>query len=102
MMLDKFLGWVAYNIGQALNGAIQVLCDFLNLIASLVPNPDPFRQVVTNLGNEQLGDVGFYMYWLDCFIGVDRAAELLDMFFLLWTASLVFALIYRIGMMIKP
>lgn len=100
--IGSFLGWVAYNVAQAFNAAIQVLADFIMLIADIVPNPDPFREVVTNMGNEQLADVGFYVYWIDCFVGINRAAELLDMFFLLWTVSLVFAVIYRVGMMIKP
>lgn len=95
------LGAVFEFLGAALNGAIQVFTDFINLIIVTVPNPDPFPAVIEEMPVEMVIDMGYVWYWIDCFVGIDAAVQLLDLFIVLWIASLVFAVIYKIGSFIK-
>lgn len=95
------LGTVFELIGAALNGAIQVFTDFINLIIVSVPNPDPFPEVIENMPVDLVIDMGYVWYWLDCLVGIDGAVQLLDLFLVLWIASLVFAAIYKIGSFIR-
>lgn len=95
------LGTVFEMLGAALNGAIQVFTDFINLIIVTVPNPDPFPQVIEEMPVDLVIDMGYVWYWIDCFVGIDGAIQILDLFVVLWLASLTFAVIYKIAGFIK-
>lgn len=89
-------------IGAAINGAIQVFTDFINLIIDILPNPDPFPEMIANMPDSVVLDTGFYLYWIDQFIGVTEAKMLIFNFMILWVASLTFAAVYKIASFIKP
>ena len=90
----EWLGYVLEAIGTAINGALQVLVDVLNLIIQVVPNPDPFPELIANMPTEVAVDWGFTLYWIDTFIGVEEASIAIGTYisFLLFTA--IFAFIY--------
>lgn len=96
------LGYVFDMIGAAVNGAMQVFTDFLNLVIEVVPNPDPFPEIIQNMPDEVVLDKGLYLYWLDAIVGVEQATIFLNMFITLWVASLAFALIFKVVSFIKP
>lgn len=88
-------------IGSAINGAIQVFTDFINLIIEVLPNPDPFPEIIENMPDEVVIDKGFVLFWIDQYIGVTEAEMLITTFTVLWLASLAFAVVYKIAGFIK-
>lgn len=96
------LDYVFQMLGAAVNGVLQVVTDFLNLIIETVPNPDPFPEIIANMPDQLTLDVGMALYWLDAFVGVQEANLVISLFVTLWVASLIFALIFKLIGMIKP
>lgn len=88
-------------LGSIINGAIQVFTDFLNLIIDIVPNPDPFPEMIANMPDRVILDHGFFLYWVEQLIGVTEANMLIVNFMVLWVASLTFALVYKVSKFIK-
>lgn len=97
-----FLGTVATALGDALNGVLQVITDFLNLIISVLPNPDPFAGLIEQMEPETAADMGFAFYWLDAFIGVDAATGILAAWAAVMVASAGFAVVYWVVKAVKP
>lgn len=95
------LNFVFTMIGAAINGAIQVFTDLLNLIIDVLPNPDPFPQIIEEMPSEVTIDKGFVLFWIDKLIGVNNAEMLLTTFTVLWLASLSFAVCYWVAKFIK-
>lgn len=89
-------------LGAAINGILQVFTDFLNLVIEMVPNPDPFPEIINSLPEDVVLDSGFYLYWIDAFVGISEANLVIVNFVALWVASLVFALVFKVAGMIKP
>lgn len=89
-------------IGAAINGALQVFTDFINLVIEVVPNPDPFPEIIANMPNEVVLDTGLYLYWLDALVGVNEATAVISTFVGLWVMSLIFALVFKVVNFIKP
>lgn len=100
--MDNPIMYVFNLLGAAINGILQVFTDFLNLIIEVIPNPDPFPEIIENLPEEVVLDSGFWLYWIDAFVGLTEANLLIIDFIALWVASLVFALVFKVGGMIKP
>lgn len=96
------LGLVWQALGDAVNGIIQVVVDFINLIIEILPNPDPFNEMIENMPDEAAFDLGFTRYWLDAFIGIDVATGMLAAFAAVMIAGAVFAVVYWIVKAIKP
>lgn len=97
-----FLGYVANALGDAVNGILQVITDFINLVISVVPNPDPFPQMIENMPDETALDMGMVWYWLDAFAGVDTSTAILAAWAGVMVLSGVFAVIYWVVKAIKP
>lgn len=93
---------VVQFLGDAVNGVLQVIADFINLIISIIPNPDPFPEMIDNLGGSTAADLGFARYWLDAFIGIDAAVIMLSAWAAVMVAGAVFAVIYWVVKAIKP
>ena len=72
-----FLGTVAQALGDAVNGVLQVITDFINLIIDVVPNPDPFPEIIENLPESATANMGFAWYWIDTFCGVQVCTNIL-------------------------
>lgn len=89
-------------IGTALNGALQVFTDFINLIIEVLPNPDPFPAIIEAMPTDVFVSKGFVFYWIDQFIGLTNAEMLLTTFTVLWLASLAFAIVYKVTSFIVP
>lgn len=98
----EVLGYIFDFMGAALNGAMQVFADFINLIIDNVPNPDPFPGIIEQMPTEVLLDRGMWLYWIDQLIGVEVANGILTGFLAAWIVSLVFALIFKLIDFIKP
>lgn len=96
------LGYVVQALGSAVNGVLQVIADFINLIISVLPNPDPFPAIVEELDVSNVGGVGMAHYWLDAFVGVDFAVGVIGAWATLMVASSVFAVVYWVIKSIKP
>lgn len=94
--------YVFSMLGAAINGLLQVFTDFLNLVIEIVPNPDPFPEMIQNLPSEVTLDAGLYLFWIDAFVGINEANTVIVTFITLWVVSLVFALIFKLAGMIKP
>lgn len=97
-----FLGYIAQALGDALNGVLQVMVDFINVVIEHVPNPDPFPEIIENLPDSSAADMGFAFYWADAFFGVDVSVGILTAWVGLMVASAVFAFIYWVVKAIKP
>lgn len=96
------LDYVFQMLGAAVNGVLQVITDFINLIIEVVPNPDPFPEIIANMPDQLTLDVGMALYWLDAFVGIHEANMLITLFVTGWMLSLIFALIFKLIGMIKP
>lgn len=97
-----FLGTVAQVLGDAVNGVLQVIADFINLIIEIVPNPDPFPELIANLNGTTAANMSFGWYWLDAFVGVEFGSMVIGIWGTLMIASSVFAVIYWVVKAIKP
>lgn len=93
---------VVQFLGDAVNGVLQVIADFINLIINVLPNPDPFPEMIEGMGGNTAADLGFARYWLDAFIGVDVAVGMLAAWAAVMVAGAVFAVIYWVVKAIKP
>lgn len=93
---------VVQILGDAVNGVLQVVADFINLIISVLPNPDPFPEMIEQMGGATAADLGFARYWLDAFIGIDVAVGMLAAWAAVMVAGAVFAVVYWVVMSIKP
>lgn len=81
-------------LGDALNGVFQVVVDFVNLIISLVPNPDPFPALIASMPDAWLYEYGFAVYWIDNLVGVSFMEDALNVWATMMVAGAVFAGIY--------
>lgn len=97
-----FLGTVAQALGAAVNGVLQVITDFINLIINVVPNPDPFPEMIDNLPEQSAVDMGFVWYWLDAAVGVETTSTILGVWAALMIGASVFAVIYWVVKAVKP
>lgn len=97
-----FLGQVAGLLGAAVNGILQVIADFINLIIDIIPNPDPFADMVDNLPESAAVDMGFVWYWIDALIGVDVSVGMIAAWAAVMIAGAVFAVVYWVVKAIKP
>lgn len=88
------LQYFAEAVGNALNGVFQAICDFLSLLSTIIPNPDPFPGMIENADTASLVDFGFAAYWLDQVVGIDFMRDALTIFYLMMAAGLTFAVIY--------
>lgn len=100
--MDDFLGYVATALGQALNGVLQVITDFVNLVIEMLPNPDPFPEIIENLPDSTTADMGFAFYWADSFFGIDVCTTIISAWVAMMIASAVFAFVYWVVKAIKP
>lgn len=100
--MDDFIGYVANALGNAVNGILQVITDFINLVISVVPNPDPFPEMIESMPDSAALDMGFVWYWLDAFAGVDVCTGILAAWAGVMVLSGVFAVIYWVIKAIKP
>lgn len=89
-------------LGDAVNGVLQVIADFINLIIEILPNPDPFPEMIGDMSVSTTAEIGFSHYWLDAFVGVDFSAGVLIAWATLMVASSVFAVVYWVIKAIKP
>lgn len=96
------LGIVWQALGNAVNGVLQVIADFINLIISIVPNPDPFPGIVEGLEVSDADWLGYVGYWLDAAIDITFASGVLSSWIALMIASSVFAVIFWVIKAIKP
>lgn len=96
------IGGVFQVLGDAVNGVLQVIADFINLIIDVLPNPDPFPDIIENMSVSTTADIGFAYYWLDAFVGVDYSTGLIIAWVTLMVASSVFAVVYWVIKAIKP
>lgn len=97
-----FIGYIAQALGDAVNGVLQVITDFINLIIEVVPNPDPFPEIIEDLPDSAAADMGFTFYWADSFFGVDMCVNIISAWVAMMIASAVFAFIYWVVKAIKP
>lgn len=97
-----FLGWVADRLGDAVNGILQVVTDFLNLVIEVLPNPDPFPALIEQLPDSTASDMGFAWYWLDAFCGVEVSTTIIGIWVGLMIAGAAFAAVYWVVKAIKP
>lgn len=97
-----FLGTVAQLLGAAVNGVLQVITDFINLIIDVLPNPDPFPAMIEQLPTETAVDMGFVWYWLDALVGVETTTGILMAWAALMIGAAVFAVVYWVVKAIKP
>lgn len=97
-----FLGTIAQVLGDAVNGVLQVVADFLNLVISIVPNPDPFPEIIEGMSADTGADMGFAVYWLNNAVDVNAVSALIAAWAGLMVASCVFAVIYWVVKSIKP
>lgn len=93
---------VVSALGDAVNGVLQVITDFLNLVISVLPNPDPFPELIEGMPDSAAADMGFVRYWLDAFIGIDYATGVLMAWSAVMVAGAVFAVVYWVVKAIKP
>ena len=94
---------VAHSIGDALNGVFQVVCDFLNLLASILPNPDPFPAMIENVQPAESWSVwGFAAYWLDQAVSVQFLRDGLTVWIGVMIVGMTFAIIYWGIKAVKP
>lgn len=100
--MENPITYVFSVLGDAINGLFQVIVDFLNLLADIVPNPDPFPAMIEAMPEGSLYDFGFAAYWLDVFIGIDFMRDGLTVFFGMLIASLVFTMALQIVKLLKP
>lgn len=97
-----FLGWIAQALGDAVNGILQVIADFINLIIDILPNPDPFPEIINGLTAETAANLGFARFWIDAFIGIDNALMIIGAWAVLMGGAAVFAVVYWVVKAIKP
>lgn len=97
-----FLGTIAIALGDAVNGVLQVITDFINLIIEVVPNPDPFPEIIENLPESTTANMGFAWYWIDTFCGVQTCTTILAAWAALMVAGAVFTVVYWVVKAIKP
>lgn len=97
-----FLGWVAEKLGEAVNGILQVITDFLNLIIDVLPNPDPFPELIENMPDSAAFDMGFGWYWLDAFCGIETSTMIIGVWVGVMIAGAAFAAVYWVVKAIKP
>lgn len=97
-----FLGTIAQALGNAINGVLQVVTDFLNLIISVLPNPDPFPEIIESMSADTAANMGFANYWLGALVDVNAAAGIISAWAGLMVASVVFAVVYWVVKAIKP
>lgn len=93
---------VVQVLGSAVGGVLQVLADFINLIIEILPNPDPFPQMIEDMSVDTAANLGFARYWLDAFAGIEATSMMLGIWATLMIASAVFAVIYWVVKAIKP
>lgn len=84
------------SLGDLVNGALQVIVDFINLIIGSIPNPDPFGPMIEGMSSGEVVDNGLVFYWLDAFGGVDFVTTAVAVWVGAMIASAVFAFIYWI------
>lgn len=90
------------RLGDAINGIFQVVIDFLNLLADILPNPDPFPGMIEQIPDGQLYDFGFAAYWLDVIISIDFLWSAITVFYIAMAAGMAFAVAYWGIKAIKP
>lgn len=98
----EVLDYIFTAIGYAVNGVLQVLTDFINLIIEVVPNPDPFQQMIDEMPDSVAIDWGFPLYWIDAFIGVEEAGIAISTYIAMLTFTAIFAFLYFVIKAIKP
>lgn len=100
--MENPITYVFSVLGDALNGLFQVVVDFFNLLVSVIPNPDPFPEMINNMPDGALYDFGFAAYWLDVFIGIEFMRNGLTVFFAMLIAALVFTFVFSTLKMLAP
>lgn len=93
---------VVQVLGNAVNGVLQVIADFLNLLITVLPNPDPFPEIIESLDTDTLADMGFASYWLDKFCPLEVAQWIVAGWLACLVASGLFAVVYWVVKAIKP
>lgn len=88
------LQYVATSLGDLVNGVMQTIVSFLNVVIEAIPNPDPFPQIIQNMDASTAGNMGFAFYWLDAFFGVNTCVSILAAWAGMMVASVVFAAVY--------
>lgn len=96
------LGYVVQALGSAVNGVLQVITDFINLIIGILPNPDPFPAIIEGLDVGNVSGAGMAYYWLDAAVGVEFAVGVIGSWAALMVASSVFAVVYWVIKSVKP
>lgn len=92
--MGDFLGYVAEKLGDAVNGVVQVIVSFLNVVIEALPNPDPFPEIIQGMDVSDASGLGFGFYWIDAFFGVDTCTGLIAAWCGLMIASAIFAAVY--------
>lgn len=88
------LNYIFTVIGDAVNGALQVVTDFLNVLIEVVPNPDPFSEMIDSMPDSVAIDWGFALYWIDNFIGVNEAGAAITVYIAFLAFTAIFAFLY--------
>lgn len=81
---------------DALLFVLQTVFEFVASIFAMLPNPDPFPEMIQEMGFENVGDVGaFAFWWCDQFIDMDMFITLALMWVELFPVAWVIMLIWR-------
>lgn len=94
--MAELFDYVVEKLGDVINGVIQAVISFLNVVIDTIPNPDPFPVIIQNLDVSTAGNLGFGFYWLDTFVGIDTTMLIITAWVGLMVASAVFAAVYTV------
>lgn len=90
------------SIGDAINGALQAIVGFLNVVIAALPNPDPFPTIIDSLDPDTAANLAFGYFWIDSFFGIDVCILILNLWISLMINAAIFAFVYFIVKVIKP
>ena len=83
------------DIGALFLSALAVVSDSITSLLSMLPNPDPFPEILDDLtltGNEA---VSVAYYWLDQFFIADAVVTVIGLWFLMFPIAWIIMMLWK-------
>ena len=83
------------DIGEIFLSILEVISDVITSFLSLLPNPDPFPDILDGLTLNGNDAVSIAYYWLDQFFYADAVVTTLGLWFLMFPLAWIIMMLWK-------
>lgn len=83
------------DIGAIFLDILGTVSDFITTLLGILPNPDPFPQILDELQLTSSDSLTIAYYWLDQFVIADAVITMLGLWFLMFPLAWIILMLWK-------